>query len=508
MKKKFALFAALAMAAVSAFSLAACKGGDTSGQPETVDPPPAEEPDGEEGEYAVTLGEYNEEGGTITLSAPAEGEKYADGEAVTVTATPKQGYETAAIYVDGEVRCRLSDTYGFLVGADAVVGALFYQSAGDLPEITGVTFARGFRGWWISETGKRLYIGENKLSYGGEAVSAVTPRNSDDEQSYNFALGGKNYSLAWADFKYAVGYMISLLDMSAGTNEYFRPDPMPKKNTAISGPYIGEWETTDDGGEVITLDIKSDSITFNGVTVTDFVDGGYLDSTKESPETSISVGQNIYIFSIGPNVYILIWNKPAGCPMVGEYVFGGVAEELIDQSFRGVWKSADGSLELEIGENSVSLGGEKLTAHISGGTLAVDYNGRRYEAGLYSGNDKIMELTCYSYDNGIISGVEHRMYFVAEDLVSVSPQGLPSGSWSTAEKDHTLEISEGVISLDGVAAVKIAAGEQGDNGYRYVLIFNDTVYTLSYLDYSGGEGEADWHMTLSGDYEYEFFAAE
>lgn len=80
---------------------------------------------GEQG-YKVTT-EYNNEQGTVTVSAPAEGTLFDENEQATITVEAKSGYEIASFAVSGHADAALDDNgqYQFDVTADTVVTVTF-----------------------------------------------------------------------------------------------------------------------------------------------------------------------------------------------------------------------------------------------------------------------------------------------------------------------------------------------------------------------------------------------
>ena len=57
--------------------------------------------DSEKG-FTVTVAQYNTEQGSVSVSKPAEGELYDEGETVTVTVTPKGNYTGRSLKVNGQ----------------------------------------------------------------------------------------------------------------------------------------------------------------------------------------------------------------------------------------------------------------------------------------------------------------------------------------------------------------------------------------------------------------------
>ena len=91
----------------------------------------------EPAQYSVTT-QYNAEQGAVTVSAPASGEKYAEGEQVTVTVTPKQNFKVATFSVSGHSDAKLdaNGKYVFTISADTTITVTFAEDTSTKPEPT------------------------------------------------------------------------------------------------------------------------------------------------------------------------------------------------------------------------------------------------------------------------------------------------------------------------------------------------------------------------------------
>ena len=469
-------------------------GPETPDKPDDPTPPP-------EGAVSVKIGAYDAEKGTVTVSAPANGKYYEETEAVTVTATPKNGYEPAAIYVNGVVAARISETYTLFLTEDITVSALFYASTASLPEVTFTTsaksFSTAFLGYWVSETGEKLFIGEKKLSYHGTAVTSVTPRNSGDEQSYNFTVGGREYSLGWARTDYTVGYVLDRLDISSGEREFFLPDPLPAETAEISSQYIGDW-TAEEGEETHTLSVLADKIAYDGAEVP-FIDGGYYATTNDIFATPI--GANIYFFLLGGKMHILMWNGDLNFPVVDDLLFNGGGDEepyTVPESLRGTWKDASGKTAV-LTENGFTLDGKTIAVRGSDAALLFTSEGKDYEATLYAGSNIVLQFTSYTYGaDGLVSGVSHEYYF-KDGRPAVTLDLALEGTWKGANgTDGTVTVTNGQIDWNGKAVTVIEAGEAREDGFVYFVSAEGKVYELS-LTSTDGSDEPPVLLTLSGD---------
>ena len=111
----------LLLGVIFALALAACDDGEEN-------PAPAETPAG----YTVTL-TYDAQKGDASLSAPASGQKYAAGESVTLTVSPKSGYVTEGVTVDGAAVSLAEGKYSFSVQHDTAVNVTFGEEPTEDP---------------------------------------------------------------------------------------------------------------------------------------------------------------------------------------------------------------------------------------------------------------------------------------------------------------------------------------------------------------------------------------
>ena len=485
-------------------------GGTGTGDRTPDDPDKSETPDKPEGPddegpelppedaISVKIGTYDAEKGTVTVSAPANGKYYEETEAVTVTATPKEGYEPAAIYVNGVVATRISETYTLFLTEDITVSALFYTSTASLPEVTFTTsaksFSTAFLGYWVSETGETLYIGEKKLSYHGTAVTSVTPRNADANQTYNFTVGGREYSLGWARTDYTVGYVLDRLDITSGEREFFLPDPLPAETTEISSKYLGDW-TAEEGENTHTLSVLADKIVYDGAEVS-CIDGGYYATTNDIFATPI--GANIYFFLHGGKMHILMWNGDLNYPIVDDLLFNGGGEEepyTIPEPLRGTWKDASGKTAI-LTEDSFTLDGKTISVRGSDAALLFTSEGKDYEATLYAGSNYVLQFTSYTYGaDGLIVSVDHTYYF-KDGRPAVTPDPALEGTWKGT--NGTVTVTNGQIDWNGKAVTVIEAGEAREDGFVYFVSVEGKVYELS-LASTADPATPSLLLTLSGD---------
>ncbi len=486
--------------ALSALAFSACDSG--SAPPKDNTPQQGEDSPEEQG-LSVKIGTYDAEKGTITLSAPANGKDYEAKESVTVTAEAKEGFDVAAILVGDEVVSRLASSYTFFYAEPVTVGAVFAPSAKDAPDVTFSSsvksFGRAFRGYWASETGEELFIGETKLVYKGTAIANVAAVGSENEQAYNFTAGGVNYSLSWARTDYSVGYVIDVLNVTDGTREDFFPDPLPKANLRIAEKYAGEW-TAADGGNVLTLSI-GESLVYQGDTVEKILDGGYFATTNDIFATPI--GTNIYFFLHGGTMHILMWNGETECPSVDDDLFngnGGGTSYTFPELLRGTWKTADGKTAV-ITEKSFTLNGKAVTASGSDSAFFFTEGGKTYEVNLYAGSDYILQISSEILGkDGLIAGYDREYYFM-EGRPAVTPDASLEGTWTgTDGTEGSVTVSGGKIVWDGSELILIAAGEERADGFIYFVSAAGKVYELFVFNMAETDGEPPvWVMTLSGD---------
>lgn len=460
------------------------------------------------GPLTVTIGDYDAEKGTVSVSAPQDGEAYALGELVTVTAEGKEGYESSAIFVDGVVRERIASTYTFGLTKSVTVTAAFAASTAELPEVTfenspSVTsFGLQFRGHWKSQSGE-LFIGEKTLSYKGTAVTSVYPKNSEAEQVYNFSVDRGNYSLSWARTDYSVGCVIDVLNIDTGAREDFLPDPLPTEKVVIAEKYYGEW-TCYEGNSQSKLNISANGLVYDGTEIKDVVDGGYYERTNN--ELQMVIGTNIYFFLQNNRLNILYWNgeEGANCPVVDdcveEHFFNNLppVKQSLPQSLRGTWKSADGSKTLVVTAETLTIDDQEVKAGSLGGIiLTYQEGGKDKEAELYAGSDYIMQVTISTYgSDGLVSSWEFEYYF-KEGRPAVTVDSSLNGTWTS--DSSTLSIGD-TVTLDGETVHVIEAGESRENGFVYFVEIGGKLYEF-FAENSAEEEDAEpvWSIQLSNN---------
>lgn len=74
--------------------------------------------------YGITL-EYDSTQGSVTVTAPAQGATYGEGENVTLSVVPADGYETASVTLNGNAVELTDGKYSFSVTEDARIAVVF-----------------------------------------------------------------------------------------------------------------------------------------------------------------------------------------------------------------------------------------------------------------------------------------------------------------------------------------------------------------------------------------------
>lgn len=474
-----------------------------------------------EGEYSVTvsLSGFAAAHGRLELTAPAEGEKYAAGEEVTLTATPNEGYEAAVVTVNGNVVKLTEGAYTFPVQEDIIVSATFSLATGSLPEVSGLptltnSFAALFRSHWLSVGGETpLYIGTNKMSLGEHAIASVEPSGSSGEQMYRFAVGGTTYTLSWLNFSYSMGYVLHLLNYDTEESTYFVKNPLPA--VEIEEKYNGDWvdEVTD-----VTLNIKDNEICYSDMVASVVVDLGYYDVSAD--EFRGPIDAHMYYFFVNGKPYLLGWYPDGPNPTVNARSYVAQEERVYNfsEAFRGTWKSLDGQTEIVITETLLTVNGTEIAVRgYNEYMFYLTLDGVQYEARVSMNSDYVLELSHELLnDAGLWMGSEYR-YFVSSQLPAVTVDPSLYGVWKAAAGYSTDDIT---ISAAGIVwgndvAVVISAGEARSDGYTYTIAVRDAIYTVSILNlWAGYESESDipeglpeWLFALDGaGYYYEFTA--
>ena len=490
-----------------------------------------------EGTFSVNIAPYDAACGTVSLSAPASGVSYANAEMVTLTVTPKGNSDIVYVKRDGTSVNLTDGKYTFMAFQNSTIEVVFAYICDVTCDGLGADgFNVNFRGIWKSPAGVSMIIGADKMSFNGKAVTEATETGEGNELGYTFSVAEKNYSITWWRNDYAVGYVINMLDVDSIASEVFVRDPLPE--VEITENYHGHWvrEHSDSA-----LDIEAGKITYNGEEATCIIDGGYRDMS-DNGMWSAPIQSNVYFFYADGAMHLLSWYPDGQNPTVDvvSYVKESDKPYTFADRFRHTWDSTDGSGDkIEISETALKLNGtETKVDGYNEYMFYLTYKGHEWETSIYSGSDYVLQLMrAVTFDEvtGLPMQIEY-LYFVAEDLPTVTVAAALNGTWNGFTRQTTdiedgsteetkipnserITIADGVITYNGTTAKVISGGEREASrggGYVYTIVVNGKIYNLSYLDVNAERekgdplyGVVDWRFTLSGDDgEHEFDKAK
>ncbi len=170
--KKWTMVFLFATLAVCLAMLFACT------PPSPVEPTPSEPTDTDkptqpQTEFSVTVASYDETMGSVKVDAPANGDKYQQGESVTVTVTAAEGCKIESFLVSGRVSAHLTNgKYTFPITQDTTITVTFalLQTFEDdtigadvLASLSGSALFSGIMSEWDPSTGESYYSVYNTL---------------------------------------------------------------------------------------------------------------------------------------------------------------------------------------------------------------------------------------------------------------------------------------------------------------------------------------------------------
>ncbi len=452
--------------------------------------------------YTVDLRVNNEEYGSADLSAPQSGDKYAAGEEVTVTATPKKGYRVRQVAVNGKpIDPNAEGKYVFSVTVNSTVTVYFAVDDSDLPD-TNISFSASWTGTWISTDGEhRMYFAENKMSLDGVGVSTFTESSNTAGEGYDFVSGSSEYLLTWADGYYSIGYILLLRDYTAHKSTYFIESTVFNTPLSILEDHWGTWYV----GDEATLVIDETSVIYRGVDMDVVVDIGHLDASLDGWNSPID--SNVYLLLGDDTFYIMLWYPDGNCPVIGDDYFSRnpqSASYTPPRDYLGTWKGVGSETrDLVIREDGVTLGGEEVEyGRGELGALSVTDGGKQYD--VLSFGDFALYFRTYSFnEQGLPIGWTDSIFFVTAN--HPTDLSLPTeyyGTWKAAGRDDLVigadtlkwgdldgevigrtelggDVEGGISPTSAEGSVQAAAETEGPSGYLYTVTFGDKVYLIT-----------------------------
>ena len=252
--------------------------------------------------FSLTL-TFDDQQGTVTASAPAEGVLYDENESVTITVTPNTDYQVATFTVNGTAQELTDDTtYTFQITTDTTIAVTFEQtgSQDECPwtDIIGI---------WEKEQDNVLYhveITETDVivKFNGVQQNVTNVHWIEEELMISITIDGTEYFLG--DFYGALGFVDSDWEFVVYlTRVQGGGDVGGDDDNLFSAEQIGTYAGSNLGSDKtitdITITIFEDSIIINGEQITD------IEYDAEYGEWSfVSDGKN-YILSFGGGLVIL-----------------------------------------------------------------------------------------------------------------------------------------------------------------------------------------------------------
>ncbi len=405
--------------------------------------------------YAVNITEP--EHGTAT----ADQEKYAEGDTVTITATPADGYEVASVtatYGENDsaaVTPRQNNTYTFAMpAADVTVNVSFSPITYTISyELNGGTVEGENPGTYKVTSDAITLINPTKEGYtfagwtGTDLESATTsvtiPKGS---------TGNREYTATWTATEYSIAY-----DLNGGSLE-----------NGVSNP-----ERYTIGSDTITLNNPTkEGYTFAGWTGTDL-----SEATKTVTIASGSTGDRSYIATWTANTYTVMFNKAAddaiGEQMANQTFTYGVAQNLSANTYsrngydfkEWLWPSVTGE------------GGRRFTDKQEVINL-ISSNNARIE--LFAQWTPINYNITYDLDGGSVETANPATYTIESDSITLNnptKKGYEFAGWTGTDLNEATE------------TVTIASGSTGNRSYT--ATWTALPFNITWVDEDGTELEYD-----------------
>ena len=399
--------------------------------------------------YTVTAS-YNRDQGAVSLSAPANGEKYAENENVTVTVTPNSGFEVSGVKVGGTEVQLTDNVYKFAVTADTTVEVTFAE----VHNYTVTVNATPAAGGTVTPAGGTSY------REGTQVTIAVTPAAKYVVKSVK--VGGSAVQLADGKYSFAI---------SANTTVDVEFEQVQFDVTATATP--AEGGTVDVSAPADTKYAKDESVT---VTVTP--EEGYKVASFKVNGEDKALTEGTYTFAVAADMAIEV---------TFERYFN--IEVTVDPANSGTYTLADPA------NGSYYVAGEsvKLTvAAASGyelGRVAVDGDDIEAEAdGSYlikvEDDDVAVEILFVSRAEQVINSLKNSVAFngtiSTQDFIEETTEVydfksvFDSKSHSYYYEESTGGIYTGVILLtevDGTdGKIMAAVGHNPDGTIGYIRL--------------------------------------
>lgn len=397
--------------------------------------------------FAVTT-QFDSTKGTVAISAPAEGEKYAKNEQVTVTVTPNAHYVVASVKAnDTALQAGSDGKYKFNVTAETVVKVEFaleelavkleYEANDGKVEVKGATAP---------------------YHYGDQLTVEVTPASGMKVKSFKVNGVEKQLTDGEYEFTLEVAATISVEFETAGVSVTPR-DPIFDQN------YNGEWTVTvEDVTYVVKIEEHAIYLTIDEGEPALVVITEYDDSFGTSKDVKFTVGGDTYeIYAFGANDLRLFFG---GEVYQLSKVGGGNSDNddvVIADIFHGTWE----------GVYESTLGNDTCKVVVSADGITVSFDGGMDHAAAVSGATATqIDFTLPSY----LSTCTYKLTIKSQE-----------GNEATA-----LELTETTPFIVKVYTLTVytdnGGGDNGDNG-------DDDLDEIPAIFHGTWEGDDDdyWH---------------
>lgn len=451
--------------------------------------------------FSVTVLPFNEQQGSVKVSAPVEGKLYDSGEEVTVTVTHTQSYDVSSFKVNGTEQQLTDGSYKFNIAQDTEILVTFKDV-----DDGGITTA-SYRGSWKQLNGSSsVEITYDEFKYNDTVCQVVQL-----DGGYAYKSGAFTTPFGFIDDEHKVLYV----KMSA-SNWYLYTKDGVAPDVAFPAEYHGTaWDNSDMGR--ISVSPTGKAVIGNG----------------ETPLTLLCVGSDGTVFHILYNDAYwkltvqsksqLIFAQVGG---YGSYTYDKVVATALPEDYHGEWTILDGTGTVNVdGNGAFTYKGNSCDVFdVAQGNyeFTFTYNNKKYALGLIS----LSEEGGYLLFVLDLDDQTSELYKLAETTLpdeSVTVSGT-DGEWQN-ESGNKLAITGGKVTFDGAkvyyfgqeyssdAGGNIARAICGNDYYDIVitasqitlndLFGNGTVFTRSGNSDGGNEEQGvlpDGYVLGGGQY--------
>lgn len=407
--------------------------------------------------FTVSLNDEIRAGANVSLSAPANGVGYVNGERVTVTVSPKLGFLFGSVSFAG------SPVKNGSMSGNVWTGTITVEKDG---ELSGIFYlGNDYRGTWKS-VDERFTL----------TVAETAPTDGSVE-TYTLKDGGTDIPLTLSCTKLALvtadgtEYKFSFLDVDGATSVLTLTQgesviflTKGEGTASIDAKYYGNY-STDDGERI--LRIASSGITLDGTP------GAVLAASSEE-------GIPTYAVLVGGTLYRLIDFGDGSLYLSDETGEGDMlyfTKDLFDVTYIGTWNSLDSTMTLEIDRKKITVkkNAEEVTSTYDAASKTLTMDGKGYKLNCASDAGKqAIFVSLTSKDDAI--------YFVAEGHADLTEEELAPIMGGYRDPNDMVQSNQLVIS-DELSYLTIADTSLPDGGAQYTLrvLGKTTDITTSYI---------------------------